>query len=66
MPGAEDRVDRLEPHDPAGELGTGPYELVTMHAETGVTARLLPFTVDGLTWARSMFSGGLQPVARRD
>jgi hypothetical protein len=30
------------------------YELVTTHGETGVTARLLPFTVDGLIWAASM------------
>jgi hypothetical protein len=41
------------------------YELVRSHGETGATARLLPFTVDGLIWAASMFSGGLQPVARR-
>ena len=39
------------------------YELVTSHGETGVTARLLPFTVDGLIWAASMFSVGPQPVA---
>jgi hypothetical protein len=30
------------------------YELVTSHGETGTTARLLPFTVDGLIWAASM------------
>jgi peptidoglycan/LPS O-acetylase OafA/YrhL len=30
------------------------HELVTSHGETGVTARLLPFTVDGLIWAASM------------
>jgi hypothetical protein len=30
------------------------YELVRSHGETGVTARLLPFTVDGLIWAASM------------
>ena len=30
------------------------YELVTTHGETGQTARLLPFTVDGLIWAASM------------
>src|SRR5215469_15473957 len=30
------------------------YELVTTHGETGFTARLLPFTVDGLIWAGSM------------
>jgi len=27
------------------------FELVSMHGETGVTARLLPFTVDGLILA---------------
>jgi hypothetical protein len=30
------------------------YELVTSHDETGFTARLLPFTVDGLIWAASV------------
>jgi Protein of unknown function (DUF2637) len=30
------------------------YELVRSHGETGMTARLLPFTVDGLIWAASM------------
>jgi hypothetical protein len=30
------------------------YELVTSHGEGGGTARLLPFTVDGLIWAASM------------
>jgi hypothetical protein len=30
------------------------YELVITHGETGVTARLLPFTVDGLILAASM------------
>jgi hypothetical protein len=30
------------------------YELVSMHGEHGLTARLLPFTVDGLIWAASM------------
>lgn len=30
------------------------YELVTSHGETGVTAHLLPFTVDGEIWAASM------------
>jgi Protein of unknown function (DUF2637) len=30
------------------------YELVSSHGEHGVTARLLPFTVDGLIWAASM------------
>jgi Protein of unknown function (DUF2637) len=30
------------------------YELVTTHGETGLTARLLPFTVDGLILAASV------------
>jgi hypothetical protein len=30
------------------------YELVRSHGECGTTARLLPFTVDGLIWAASM------------
>jgi len=30
------------------------YELVRSRGESGVTARLLPFTVDGLIWAASM------------
>jgi hypothetical protein len=30
------------------------YELVRSHGEAGVTARLSPFTVDGLIWAASM------------
>src|ERR1700733_7712997 len=30
------------------------YELVTTHGETGITAHLLPFTVDGLTGAAPM------------
>jgi hypothetical protein len=30
------------------------YQLVRSHGETGMTARLLPFTVDGLIWAASM------------
>ena len=30
------------------------YELVTSHGEPGLTAHLLPFTVDGLIWAASM------------
>jgi hypothetical protein len=30
------------------------YELVASRGETGVTAHLLPFTVDGLIWAASM------------
>jgi Protein of unknown function (DUF2637) len=30
------------------------YELVRSHGESGTTARLPPFTVDGLTWAASM------------
>jgi divalent metal cation (Fe/Co/Zn/Cd) transporter len=34
------------------------YELVRTHGESGLTARLLPFTVDGLIWAASMLSDG--------
>jgi hypothetical protein len=30
------------------------YELVSTHGETGITARLIPFTVDGLILAASM------------
>jgi hypothetical protein len=30
------------------------YELVSTHGETGLTARLMPFTVDGLILAASM------------
>src|ERR1700734_3017195 len=30
------------------------YDLVHTHGESGLTARLLPFTVDGLIWAASM------------
>jgi hypothetical protein len=30
------------------------YELASTHGERGLTARLLPFTVDGLIWAASM------------
>jgi hypothetical protein len=30
------------------------YELVRSHGESGATARLVPFTVDGLIWAASM------------
>ena len=44
------------------------YELVRWHGEFGVTARLLPFTVDGLIWAASMVvldaSRRSQPVPR--
>jgi hypothetical protein len=44
------------------------FELVRSHGETGVTARLLPFTVDGLIWAASMVvlnaSRRNQPVPR--
>ncbi len=39
------------------------YELVRSHGESGVTARLLPFTVDGLIWAASMV---VLDVSRRD
>ena len=44
------------------------FELVHSHGESGVTARLLPFTVDGLIWAASMVvldaSRRGQPVPR--
>jgi Protein of unknown function (DUF2637) len=44
------------------------YELVRAHGESGLTARLLPFTVDGLIWAASMVvldaSRRNQPVPR--
>jgi hypothetical protein len=44
------------------------YELVRSHGESGVTARLVPFTVDGLIWAASMVvldaSRRGQPVPR--
>jgi hypothetical protein len=44
------------------------YELVRSHGESGTTARLLPFTVDGLIWAASMVvldaSRRNQPVPR--
>ncbi|MFD0854692.1 DUF2637 domain-containing protein, partial [Actinomadura adrarensis] len=30
------------------------YELVSTHGESGLTARLVPITVDGLIWAASM------------
>ena len=44
------------------------YELVRSHGESGLTARLLPFTVDGLIWAASMValdaSRRGQPVPR--
>lgn len=29
------------------------YELVRSHGESGLTARLVPFTVDGLIWRRA-------------
>jgi hypothetical protein len=32
------------------------YELVSTHGETGITARLIPFTVDGLILAASMLA----------
>jgi hypothetical protein len=39
------------------------YELVRSHGESGVTARLVPFTVDGLIWAASMM---VLDASRRD
>jgi hypothetical protein len=38
-------------------------ELVSSHGETGFTARLLPFTADGLIWAASMVA---LEASRRD
>ncbi|CNG14016.1 Protein of uncharacterised function (DUF2637) [Mycobacterium tuberculosis] len=38
-------------------------DLVRTHGETGVTARLAPFTVDGLIWAASMV---ILDASRRD
>ncbi len=32
------------------------YELVSTHGETGITARLVPFIVDGLILAASMLT----------
>jgi hypothetical protein len=44
------------------------FELVRSHGESGLTARLLPFTVDGLIWAAPMVvldaSRRSQPVPR--
>ena len=44
------------------------YELVRSHGESGTTARLLPFTVDGLIWAASIVvldaSRRSQPIPR--
>ena len=44
------------------------YELVRSHGESGVTARLLPFAVDGLIWAAFMVvlnaSRRNQPIPR--
>ena len=34
------------------------YDLVRLHGESGVTARLVPFTVDGLISVCSPSSGG--------
>ena len=39
------------------------YELVCSHGESGTTARLVPFTVDGLIWAASMV---VLDASRRD
>jgi hypothetical protein len=39
------------------------YELVSTHGETGLTARLMPFTVDGLILAASML---ILDASRRD
>jgi hypothetical protein len=42
------------PQSPRFSTTRHAYELVTTHAETGLTARLLPFTIDGLILAASM------------
>ena len=39
------------------------YELVQSHSESGATARLAPFMVDGLILAASMLSGVRRCVA---
>src|ERR1700761_8049249 len=39
------------------------FELVRSHGESGVTAQLVPFTVDGLIWAASMV---VLDASRRD
>ena len=41
------------------------YELVRSHGESGVTARLMPFTVDGLIWAASMLVLAVPTGCRR-
>jgi hypothetical protein len=38
------------------------YAVVRAHGETGITARLVPATIDGLVYASSMLSGGRQGV----
>src|ERR1700734_2354712 len=40
------------------------YELVSTHGETGITARLLPFTVDGLILAANRRNQPVPPLAR--
>ena len=40
------------------------YELVRLHGDFGVTARLLPFTVDGLIWAAHRSSRLRRPRSR--
>jgi Protein of unknown function (DUF2637) len=39
------------------------YAVVRAQGESGITARLEPATIDGLVYASSMFSRGLQHVA---
>ena len=34
------------------------YAVVRAHGESGITARLVPATIDGLVYASSMFAGG--------
>lgn len=38
------------------------YELVRSHGESGLTAKLLPFTVGGLIWAASMVAPAMANV----
>ena len=40
------------------------YELVRSHGDFGMTARLLPFTVDGLIWAAHRSSRLRRPWSR--
>ena len=67
-----DRLIRITTAVAAVAVAVVPYqhafELVRSHGESGVTARLQPFMVDGLIWAASMVvldaSRRSQPVPR--